>query len=81
MTWLTVEMKSRIRAVAPMRSNFVGANKSSFSYFAVAEIKKGSFFRCWLCKDTHWIDHCQNFKAMSPDERMKAVKDNHACML
>ena len=48
MTWLTVEMKSRIRAVAPIRSNFAGANKSSVSHFTVAENKKGSFFKCWL---------------------------------
>ena len=65
MTWLTVEMKSRIRAVAPIRSNFAGANKSSGSHFAVAENKKGSFFKCWLCKSsTHWIDQCHKFKVM-----------------
>ena len=80
MTWLTVEMKSRIRAVAPIRSNFAGTNKSSVSHFAVAENRKGSFLKCWLCKSsTHWIDQCHKFKMMSPDERMKAVKDNHAC--
>ena len=80
MTWLTVEMKSRIRAVAPIRSNFAGTNKNSVSHFAVAENRKGSFFKCWLCKSsTHWIDQCHKFKVMSPDERMKAVKDNHAC--
>ena len=80
MTWLTVEMKSRIRAVAPIRSNFAGTNKSSVNYFAVAEYRKGSFFKCWLCKSsTHWIDQCHKFKVMSPDECMKAVKDNHAC--
>ena len=80
MTWLTVEMKSRIRALAPIRSNFAGANKSSVSHFAVAENKKGSSFKCWLCKSsTHWIDQCHKFKVMGPDERMKAVKDNHAC--
>ena len=48
MTWLTVETKSRIRAVAPIRSNFAGANKSNVSHFAVAENKKGSFFKCSL---------------------------------
>ena len=80
MTWLTVELKSRIRAAAPIRSNIAGANKSSVSHFAVAENKKGSFFTCWLCKSSiHWIDQCHEFKVMSPDERMKAVKDNHAC--
>ena len=80
MTWLTVEIKSRIQAVAPIRSNFARANKSSVSHFAVAENKKDSFFRCWLCKSsTHWIDQCHKFKVMSPDERMKAVQDNHAC--
>ena len=57
MAWLTVEMKFRIRAVAPIRSNFAGANKSSVSHFAVAENKKDSFFKCWLCQSsTHWID-------------------------
>ena len=80
MTWLIVEMKSRIRAVVPIRSNFAGANKSSVGHFAVAENKKGSFFKCWLCKSSaHWVNQCHKFKVMSPDERMKAVEDNHAC--
>ena len=73
-------MKSRIRAVTPVRSNFAGANKSSVSHFAVAEIKKGSFFKCCLFKSSiHWIVQCHKFKVMSPDEHMKAVKDNHGC--
>ena len=80
MTWLMVEMKSRIRSVAPIRSNFAGANKSSVSHFAVAENKKGSFLKCWYCKSSiHWIHQCHKFKSMSPDECMKAVKDNNAC--
>ena len=77
MTWLTVEMKSRIRAVAPIRNNFAGVNKSSVSHFAVAENKRGSFFKCWLHESsTHWIDQCHKFKVMSQDEHIKAVMDN-----
>ena len=40
MTWLTVEGKSKIRAVSPVRNNVAGANKSNFSHFTDAEIIK-----------------------------------------
>ncbi len=28
---------------------------------------------------THWVDQCEEFNSMSPDEGLKAVRENHAC--
>ena len=34
---------------------------------------------CVKVRSTHWIDQCHKFKVISPDDRMKVVKDNHEC--
>lgn len=78
MTWMTVEMKSRMRATAPLRT-------TSSAHHAVHHLTKtgedgNKSIRCWLCKSaTHWPDQCQQFAALSQDERLKAAKENHAC--
>ena len=79
MTWLTTEMKSRMRATAPLRT--------SSTHHAVNYVTKGnedrnkvSTFKCWLCKSsTHWPDQCMKFAALSQDERLNSAKENHAC--
>ena len=79
MTWMTTEMKSRMRATAPLRT--------SSTHHAVNYVTKGneerskvSTFTCWLCKSsTHWPDQCLKFAALSQDERLNAAKENHAC--
>ena len=36
--------------------------------------------KCWLCQTSdHWVDQCQRLISMSPKDRLKAMKDNHAC--
>ena len=77
--WMTVEMKSRMRATAPLRTS-----NGSFSVHnvnkAIDNGNKAFHNKCWLCKSpTHWPDQCQKFAALNADDRLKAVKDNHAC--
>ena len=79
MTWMTTEMKSRMRATAPLRT--------SSTHHAVNYVTKGneernkvSTFKCWLCENsTHWPDQCMKFDALSQGERLNAAKENHAC--
>ena len=77
-TWMTVEMKSQMRATAPLRTS-----RGSLSVHNVNKVnddgKKTPHYKCWLCKSpTHWPDQCQKFAALNADDRLKAVKDNHA---
>ena len=76
MSWMTSEMKSRMRATAPLRSS-KHLNVNQISAFE----EKGTVkHKCWLCKvSTHWTDQCQKFTSMSPSDRLKAVKENHGC--
>ena len=76
MSWMTSEMKSRMRATAPLRSS-KPLNVNQISAF---EEKGTANHKCWLCKvSTHWTDQCQKFTSMSPSDRLKAVKENHGC--
>ena len=81
MTWMTVEMKSRMRATVPLRT-------TSTTHHAVHYVNKANdegkgtpyWIKCWMCKSmNHWPDQCQKLSALNEDERLKAVKDNHAC--
>ena len=79
MTWMTVEMKSRMRATVPLRTS-----NGSYSVHNVNKVNddgnKATHNKCWLCKSpTHWPDQCQKFATLNADDRLKAVKDNHAC--
>ena len=76
MSWMTSEMKSRMRAMAPLRnSKHLNVNQISTS-----EEKGTVNYKCWLCKtSTHWTDQCQKFTSMSPIDRFKAIKQNHGC--
>ena len=74
-TWMTTEMKTRMRAAAPLRSMQSRHPVGSFN----ADIS-GSNPKCWVCKSSnHFVDQCRKFSAMNPSERLQAVKDNHAC--
>ena len=42
--------------------------------------KSGFAHKCWICKNSsHWTDQCQKFVSLSLENRIKAVKENHAC--
>ncbi|XP_068750786.1 uncharacterized protein [Montipora capricornis] len=81
MTWMTAEMKSRMRATAPLRT---GSSHHTIHHVNVtagsrSETKSGSH-RCWICKtQAHWTDECQIFLALNPEERIKIAQENHAC--
>ena len=68
--WRNCEMKSRMRATAPVRS--------TTPRLGVHQVVKqeGSKLKCWICASSdHWVDQCHTFTAMSPNDRLK----NHAC--
>ena len=88
LTWMTTEMKSRMRATAPLRAS---VNQRSIHYVAM-ETSKSTFMqpdvsadsktrhKCWYCKNSdHWPDQCPSFARMKVDERLKAAKENHVC--
>jgi hypothetical protein len=71
--WMETEMKSRMRATAPLR------NPSQGSRY-VNQLSGGKPPKCWICDNsTHWVDQCEKFKSMSLEERLKTVRENHAC--
>ena len=73
--WMTTEMKTRMRAIAPLRSMQSRHPVGSFN----ANVP-GSNFKCWVCKSSnHFVDQCRKFSSMNATERLQAVKDNHAC--
>jgi hypothetical protein len=71
--WMETEIKSRMRATAPLR------NPSQGSRY-VNQLSGGKSPKCWICDNsTHWVDQCEKLKSMSPEERLKTVRENHAC--
>ena len=80
MSWMTSEMKSRMRATAPLRSTKQSATHPYVNQISAIEEKRPANHKCWLCKmSTHWTDQCPKFRSMSPSDRLKAVKENHGC--
>ena len=61
MTWMTTEMKSRMRATAPLRNQ--GKSKWNVNHLGHDEYER---HKCWLCKtSTHWVDQCAKLQAMT----------------
>ena len=66
-SWMTVEMKSCMRAIAPVRNGSINRRNVNVVGGKVDERK-----------DWHkWPDQCQKFPAMNYDEQVKAAKANH----
>ena len=77
--WMTMEINSRMRAAAPIRSGV--SNKQYVNHIAAEEVGNENMQRkkCWICKDSiHWADQCYKFKALGVDERLRAADGNHA---
>ena len=56
MKWKTVEMKSRMRATAPLRS---ASHQRSINHIRVDESSRKIRHKCWYCKNSsHWPDQC-----------------------
>nr|XP_054775091.1 uncharacterized protein LOC129283281 [Lytechinus pictus] len=82
LTWLTVELKSRMRASAPVRSDSKSSGVHLVGKTVASQENKVQrlFHKCWLCEtSSHWLDQCRKFLAMSQSERLKLLKDHHAC--
>ncbi|XP_046856139.1 uncharacterized protein LOC124449243 [Xenia sp. Carnegie-2017] len=80
MNWMTIEMKLRVRATAPVRSGTSFTRRKVNHVNGTVTEESKNRFKCWLCKNSnHWPDQCQKLAAMSVDERIKVAKDNHVC--
>ena len=72
---MTTEMKSGMRASAPLGNQ--GRSKWNVNHFGHEEHER---HRCWICKtSTHWVHQCAKLQAMTPENRMKLIKENRAC--
>ena len=77
MNWMNVEMKSRMRATAPIR---VGLSGKRPVYHFKSDSDKPVWHKCWLCKtSSHWPDQCPKFISLSVDDRIATAKANHLC--
>ena len=77
--WMIVEMKSRMRLTAPLRT---GSSTRSVNHFMKNDSGKGNatWHKCWMCRSSaDWPDQCPKFAALSVDERLKMAKENHVC--
>ncbi len=77
--WMTVEMKSRMRATAPVRSGT--PNRRSVNVVYGETDSNGEIrHKCWFCSNSnHWPDQCERFAAKSVDDRITAAKTHHVC--
>ena len=77
MNWMNVEMKSRMRATAPIRVGTSG--KRPVNHFRY-DSDKSVWHKCWLCKtSSHWPDQCPILISLIIDERIATAKANHLC--
>ena len=80
MSWMTVEMKSRMRATAPIRVSSSG--RRTVHHFKADGDKNNKlvWHKCWLCQTSaHWPDQCPKFTALTIDDRIATAKANHVC--
>ena len=79
MSLMTVEMKSRKRATAPIRVS--GSNRKQINHLQGNQNKDNqAWYKCWLLKNSkHWPDQCPKFAALSVDDCMATAKANHLC--
>ena len=71
MNWMNIEMKSRMRATAPLRSS-----KSVYAFQVDTHNQK--WHKCWYCKNSsHRPDTCPKFAALGIDQRIRVAKENH----
>ena len=80
LSWMTVEMKSRMRATAPIRVTPIQRRivhhvsaESSNRYLPIRH-------KCWICLNSaHWPDQCPKFAQLSIDDRYRSAKENNVC--
>ena len=79
MSWMTVEMKSRMMFTAPIRVS--GSNRKQINHLQGNQNKDDqAWYKCWLCKNSrHWPDQCPKLAALSVDDRIATARANHLC--
>ena len=76
-SWMTLEIKSRMWATAPIR---VGPPHRRHINHVRADGDNPPRHKCWICKTSaHWPDQCPKFAALSIEDRIKSTKANHVC--
>ena len=79
MTWMTTEIKSRMRATAPLRT---GSHYTSINLIEVGNNhdKWSIGTKCWICKtQEYWTDECQTFLALRLKDCKRIAHESHAC--
>ena len=80
--WMSIEMKSRMRATAPIRTS---GNTCSINHLLKTDDRKndGARHKCWFCKNSsHWPDQCEKIGSLKPNNRLDvAKKKNHVCFI
>ena len=77
MKWMTVEMKSRMRATTSIRS--AGLSRRNVNHFGYEKDQKERH-NCWFFNDsTHWPDQCTKLGSMNVEERINHAKSNPVC--
>ena len=87
LSWMSGEMKTRMRASAPLRSDSRHVTVGHMSQFKDEQPSSDAKFqqryqqnRCWICKaDDHWVDQCKKLIGKTAPERLKFIQENHAC--
>ena len=90
--WMEEEMTVRLRSVATIRKGSgsyrvksVGSGRddrlspSPSKASGTHPASEGPKKQCYVCKETHYVDQCPRFKAMTPKERWEIVKEQKAC--
>ncbi|XP_041467150.1 uncharacterized protein LOC121417494 [Lytechinus variegatus] len=76
--WMELELKTRIRASAPLRDS----RSSTIGHISQDDgsNERKPDFKCWLCETSdHWIDQCKKVLSKTQEERFQLMKDNRAC--
>ena len=73
-----VEMKLRMCATAPLRTGPSTHHSVHHVRGDVSSKSNLTWHKCWVCQNSaHWPDQCPTFAALSIDERLRIVKENH----
>ena len=77
LSWMTMEMKSRMHGAAPIR---VTAIQRTLVHHVSTNSSRRNFptrHRCWICMNSaHWSDQCQTFALLCIDDRYRIAKDS-----
>ena len=78
--WMTTEMKSRMRATAPLWNRSQQQPKSTVGH--IFSNKPSNPHNCWICQNSsHCVDQCSRFTSISPNDWLKAEKKKPCLLL